>query len=165
MQGSLFPPGCLSSPPAHPLRLPSRLLPSEGWPGCFQMTSCFIWLVLCNVGTQSISMLCFINVKHRSISLSYQRGEVGSKVAVHTFPNLPDCLDLHLKQNHRVLKQSTCNPSLKIQTTRISFKMQSYRNKTHQRQKIYKQSPRPEERWARQLEYWEEKNETHGLLW
>ena len=51
----------------------------------------------------------------------YQRGEVGGKVAVHTFPNLADCLYLHLKKNHRVLKQSTCNQSLN--TALNSFKI------------------------------------------
>ena len=43
--------------------------------------------------------------------------------------------------------------------------MQSYRNKTHQRRKIYKQSPRPEERWARQLECWDEKMKLIDLSW
>ena len=112
---------------------------------------------------------------------SYQRWEVGSKIAVHTFPNLPDCLDLHLQKNHRVLKQSTWNQSLNTLYSVFIWKIHVYvsnanvykwyinfiknLNTTHQRQKIYKRSPRPVERWAHQLEYLDQIKDLNETQW
>ena len=118
---------------------------------------------------------------HHFIVSSYQRWEVGSEIAVHTFPNLPDCLDLHLQKNHRVLKQSTWNQSLNTLYSVFIWKIHVYvsnanvykwyinfiknLNTTHQRQKIYKRSPRPVERWAHQLEYLDEIKDLNKTQW
>ena len=92
------------------LRSSLQVRPSKGWPERRdELFEHHINLVKCDKHTYVISYYYNCLQKCWKVIVSpYQRGEVGGKVAVHTFPNLADCLYLHLKKNHRVLKQSTC---------------------------------------------------------